>query len=158
MNERTHDGEARGIVFWVGLIAGFAIMAFGVVGAIANRDATQPLESAKWLVGADLLHDLLVAPTVCFTGWLLVRFAPRVWRAPLRAALVATASVLVVGWIPLRGYGRIPDNPSLAPLDYATAIVTVVVIIWSVCLLWGCTAMARDKTRRRPKSVSGAEA
>ena len=56
MNGRAHDTEPRGAAFWIGLIVGLAIMVFGVVGAVSNRGATQPLESAKWLVGADLIH------------------------------------------------------------------------------------------------------
>jgi len=152
----AHDGEPRGAVFWTGLVVGLAVMAFGIGGAIANRRATQPLKLAQWLVGADLVHDLIVAPVICLTGWLLIRFTPRQWRAPLRAALVATASALVVGWIPLRGYGRIADNPSLAPLDYPTAMLTVIAVIWAGCVLWVLVAVARAKTRHHPSATSHA--
>ena len=70
------------------------------------------------------------------------------WRAPIQAGLMATAITVAIGWPGLRGYGRhlVPDNPSVQPLNYATAVGTVIGIIWAVVAIWLVT---RAMTQRR---------
>ena len=110
----TTKKQTAGPAFWTGALIGIAIMLFGLRGMITNARATRPFEFTRWLVGADLVHDLLIAPAVCIVGALVARLLPRPWRGPIRAGLVASAIVLAVGWAPLRGYGRtaVPDNPT----------------------------------------------
>jgi hypothetical protein len=145
VNEAPDAAERRGAGFWIGLVVGFAIMAYGIRGALINHVATQPARFAIWLVGADLLHDAIVAPVVCSFGWLLTRVVPRPWRAPVRAGLMTTALVVAIGWIPLRGYGRLSDNPSLEPLNYATAMLTAIAIVWIACAVWAAVLAARSR-------------
>lgn len=63
---------------------------------------------------------------------------PPPWRAPIQAGLVATGVTLAIAWPGLRGYGRhiVPDNPSVQPLNYATATLTVLGVIWGVVAIW----------------------
>lgn len=132
----TRSRRAR--TFWVGAALGIACMAIGARGLLDHASATRPGAAITWLVGADLVHDLLIAPVACFVGLALARGLPRPWRGPVRAGLFATAIVLAVGWAPLRGYGRMtaPDNPSVQPLDYASAVGTVLVTTWILVALW----------------------
>jgi hypothetical protein len=134
--------EPRTRAFWIGLVVGLAVMAYGIRGLLVDAAATRPTEAAQWLVGADLLHDLVLVPVVLVIGWLTRRVVPIPLRWPLRAALIGTALAVAIGWIPLRGYGRLADNPSLAPLGYGSAIVAVVVGVWAACALWGLLALA----------------
>ena len=145
MNGTISEQTPRGVGFWIGLALGLPIMAYGVVGAATNA-GTHPIKLATWIVGADLIHDLLVAPVVGLVGWLLVKVARRPWRAPLRAALITTALIVAIGWVPLRGYGRIADNRSLAPLDYATTILTAVGAVWLACAVWIAAVAVRGRT------------
>lgn len=135
MNAERRSG---GATFWAGAVSGIGIMLFGLRGLLENARATEPPASLAWLVGADLVHDLLIAPAACLVGVLLTRALPRPWRAPIRGALFATAIVLAVGWAPLRGYGRatVPDNPTVQPLHYGTAVATVLVVVWLIALAW----------------------
>ena len=89
-------------------------------------------------MGADLLHDLVIAPVVALVGVFLARLLRRPWRLPVQAGSAATAIVLAVGWAPLRGYGRATavGNPTVQPLDYSTAVATVVGVVWVVVLGW----------------------
>ena len=89
-------------------------------------------------MGADLLHDLVIAPTVGCVGVFLARLLPRPWRYPVQAGVMASAIVLAVGWAPLRGYGHATaiGNPTVQPLDYSTAIAAVVSVVWSLVLCW----------------------
>lgn len=139
--------EPRTRAFWIGLVVGLAVMAYGIRGLLVDAAATRPTKAAAWLVGADLLHDLVLVPVVLVIGWLTRRVVPNPLRWPLRAALIGTALAVAIGWIPLRGYGRLADNPSLAPLGYGNAIVTVVVGVWAVCALWGVVALASARRR-----------
>ena len=126
---------------------GGAVMAFGVRGVLMNARATHPTELVRWVIGADLLHDFLFAPLVIAIGWFVVRVVPRSWRAPVQAGLVASGVVALVGWAAWRGYGRatVPDNPTVQPLDYTTAILTVWAIVWGVVAIW----IAVREIRRR---------
>lgn len=141
--------DERGRPYWIGLVAGIAIMLFGVVGALVNFGATHPVQFAAWLVGSDLAHDLLVAPIACGVGWLLTATVPRPLRAPARAALLTTAVLVGVAWAPLHGYGRLPDNPSLEPLDYGTGVLTAVGAVWIACAVWAVVAAVGAHRRRK---------
>jgi hypothetical protein len=142
--------EPRTRAFWIGLVVGLAVMTYGIRGLLVDAAATRPTRAAEWLVGADLLHDLVLVPIVLAIGWLTRRVVPRTLRWPLRAALIGTALSVAVVWIPLRGYGRLADNPSLAPLDYGRAVVAVVAGVWCACALWGALAVIGKRRAREP--------
>jgi hypothetical protein len=130
--------EAHGATFWIGLVIGGAVMAFGIRGVLMQSAATRPAELARYVIGADLLHDLLFAPIVIALGWVVVRLVPRAWSVPVQAGLVASGVVALVGWAAWRGYGHatVPDNPTVQPLDYTTAILTVWGIVWVAVAVW----------------------
>jgi hypothetical protein len=130
--------ERHGAGFWVGLAIGTGVMAFGVRGAFRDAAATHPRDFFVWVVGADLVHDLLIAPLVCLVGFVLARFLAEPWRTPVRGGLIVSALVVVVGWPGLRMYGRdrVPDNRSAQPLDYTTAVLTVLAAVWIGVAIW----------------------
>lgn len=119
--------------FWVGLVVGWATIAYGVGGLLDNATDTRPGDLVRWYVGGALAHDLVAAPLVCGAGWLLGRAVPRVVRAPVAAGLVVTASVVLYTWPLLRGYGLRADNPSALPQNYAAGLAWVLGAVWVVC-------------------------
>ena len=129
---------------------GAGIMTFGIRGAIVELK-TSASDVARWVIGADLLHDFVVAPITAGIGWCVNRAVPRLWRAPIQAGLVATGVVALLGWPGWRGYGRhlVPDNPSVQPLDYTTAILTVLAVIWGIVAIW----LIARLTRRRANAA-----
>ena len=141
--------ERAGAAFWIALVIGAGIMAFGIRGALDQLKSFPDV--ATWVIGADLIHDFVVAPIAIVVGWAVGRVVPMRWRAPIQAGLMATGITVAIGWPGLRGYGRhlVPDNPSVQPLNYATAVGTVVGIIWTVVAIW---LIARTLGSRR---VSG---
>jgi hypothetical protein len=143
--------EPGGAGFWVAVVVGGGIMAFGVKGLLDAAPATRPTQVAFGGVGLDVLHDALLAPVACAVGLLLTRFLPRWLRAPARTGLFATFMVIIVGWAALRGYGRdsAPDNHSVDPLDYGTAVLTVLVVLWTGVALWAATLWYRTRVGRR---------
>ena len=144
---KTTETSARaGASFWIALAVGGGIMAFGFRGALDQLSSFPDV--ARWVIGADLIHDFVIAPIAVGIGWAVGRVVSMKWRAPIQAGLMATAITVAIGWPGLRGYGRhlVPDNPSVQPLNYATAVGTVIGIIWAVVAIWLVT---RAMTQRR---------
>jgi hypothetical protein len=142
--ERETEPEipTGGALFWIGAVIGIGIMAFGVKGLLDAAPSTQPHQVGLSLLGLDLLHDTIVAPIVCLVGLVLTRFLPNRIRVPVRAGLFASAIVILVGWAALRGYGhdQVPDNPTVDPLNYGTAVLTVLSFVWAAVLTWAGVA------------------
>lgn len=120
----------------IGAVVGVAIMAYGVGGAWAERDRTKPFELARWVVGADLAHDLILAPVVLAVSWLVGRFVPPIARWPVRWATATTGVLALVAWPFVRGYGRNPSVPSLLDRNYALGLGVYVVVVWLVAATW----------------------
>ncbi len=138
-----------GVGFWAGVVLGVSIMAFGVLGLLDATPASRPSEVAWKLVGLNLVHDALIAPIACATGWVLARWLPAPIRAPVRAAVLASVLVLVVGWPALRGYGRahVPDNATVDPGDRVAGVLVVLGATWTIALGWTAANWLRA---RRP--------
>jgi hypothetical protein len=143
---------ARGRAAAVGLVAGYAVMGFGAVGLLRAFSLRTASQVAIWVIGADLLHDFLVAPVVCLVGIGLGRVVPSPWRWPVRAGVIGTAVVLVVAYPALRGFGRTTasGNDSVLPLDYASATLTLVAVIWVLAVGWGIANLIVDRRGASP--------
>jgi hypothetical protein len=143
--------ERHGAGFWISVALGGGVIAFGVRGAVHDAAATGPADFFVWIVAADLLHDLLVAPLVCVVGFVLTRTLPEPWRTPVRSGLIISALVVAVAWAGLRGYGRdqVPDNPTVQPLDYGTSVLTVLAVVWTAVAIW---VVVRVRSQRRGRS------
>jgi hypothetical protein len=142
-----------GRAFWIALPIGAALMAFGAAGLIGDAGVGAGVEVGGWLVGADVAHDLVLAPLACLVGAVVARTLPRWCRAPVQAALLTSGVLLIVVFPALRGFGRdqVPDNPSVQPLDYTTATVTALAVVWAAATVWLVVRLATsDRGRRRP--------
>ncbi len=144
--ETTETPARAGASFWTALVIGGGIMAFGIRGALDELSSFPDV--ARWVIGADLIHDFVVAPIAVGIGWAVGRVVSMRWRAPIQAGLMATAITIAIGWPGLRGYGLhlVPDNASVQPLNDATAVGTVVGIIWAVVAIWLITRALRPRT------------
>ncbi len=129
--------------FWVGLGLGLLLMAWGVrLYVESTPDLARRLDLAKWLVGLDLAHDLLLAPAVVGVGYLVGRAVPLGARAAVQVALIATGTVLLVGLLPLMGTAG-TANATIQPIRYGPAIAAVIAVIWL-----GATIAALITTRQ----------
>ena len=123
--------DEHGAGFWIGLAIGGAVMAYGVRGVFMELGPANPFRLATWVVGLDLVHDLLLAPMVVVVGFLLARVLPRSMRGPARAA-AALSGIVVLFSIPLlTAWGRRAGNSSTLPLDYARNVWVVLAVIWA---------------------------
>ena len=153
MTAPAAEPERHGAGFWIAVVLGGALIAFGIRGALVDSAATGPAEFFVWVVGADLVHDLLIAPLVCVVGHLLARAVPEPWRTPVRSGLIVSALALLVGWPGLRGYGRdqVPDNPTVQPLDYGAAVLSVLTVVWLGVAVWALLASRSSRRARRER-------
>ncbi|MGH9027591.1 MAG: hypothetical protein ACRDWD_15970 [Acidimicrobiia bacterium] len=136
--------------FWVGLALGWALIGFGIAGAVGDAAKTMPSALAIWVLGAGVIHDLAIAPLVLGAGWLVVRLVPPGMRRPVTVGTVLSAFVLLVGWIPLRGYGDRPSNPTLHPIDYRTSVLTALGAIWLLVAGWAVASRWRRRGTVKP--------
>lgn len=133
--EADHRSSEHGLRFWIGVVIGGGVMAYGAVGLVRNIDGSDLVNWFVYLVGADVFHDALVAPALFALGAVAARLLPGRIRTPITIGCAISAAVLLVGAIPLFGLGGNPDNPTLQPLDYQTAVLTALGIVWGVVLV-----------------------
>lgn len=130
-----HEVETRrGPSFWIGLVVGGAVMAYGLVGLLGASAATQPRNLGAFFLGAAIVHDAVVAPVVVLVGWLIARLLPPFVRPPVWFALALSGLLVAFTWPLVRAWGRRAANPTLLPLDYGRNVVIALVVIWVVAL------------------------
>ena len=146
----------HGRAFWIGLALGTAVMGVGLFGLLDGTRLASARDVVTWVIGADLLHDLVVAPLVCLIGLGLARAVPLPWRRPLQWGIMTTALVVAVGFPALAGYGRdrVPGNETVLPLRYGTAVGTVVGVIWALAAVWAASIARRRRRQRSGASPS----
>jgi hypothetical protein len=132
-----------GLAWRVGLAVGGAIFAFGLYGLLHNARQTVPADVLKWIAGALVLHDAIVAPAVLVAGVALTRILPAAIRTGIQATLAVCAVVVVMSVPVLKAVGRRPDNPSLLPHDYGHNLAIVIAVI-----LAGGTLLTLVRARR----------
>jgi hypothetical protein len=146
-----HFGRA----FWIALPVGAVAMAYGAIGLLTDSGLSGAFDVARWLVGADLANDAVIAPVACLVGAAVARLLPRWCRAPVQAGLLASGVLLIVAFPALRGFGRdqVPDNETVQPLDYSTATLTVLAAVWTAAAAWLVIRFVRARATR-PASQS----
>lgn len=121
--------------FWAGLLAGLGFVGAGVRGLLHDHAATRPHDLVKWLLGAGLVHDAVIAPSVAALAWLTGRVLPARARTEVRLGLIATAMLTLFTWPLVQGWGRRNTNPSALPLDYARNLGVALVAVWFVVVV-----------------------
>jgi hypothetical protein len=117
-------------------IAGVGMFAVAARYALVRSIDVRPRLWVEWWLTAAVLHDFVLAPLAILLGWVVVRFAPRVAKAPLQAGLILSAVVVAVSFPALRGYGRIPSNRTYLPRHYGTGLAVALGVVWAACAAW----------------------
>lgn len=136
MTRSTASTTRRGVGFWFAVLLGWLVIVIATKDYIAVHGTADAIRVATWVVGGNVVHDALLVPIVLLIGAVLTRFVGEPWRTPLRAGLIASACVILVAIPVVGGYGRKAANPSLLPLDYDTAVLTALGIVWALAAAW----------------------
>ncbi len=139
-----HQETGRGPLFWTALVAGWAVMAFGIVGVMTNTRDTRPADLARWFLGAAVVHDGVLAPAVLLAGAAFGRVLRGRVRAPVQAGLIVMGVVTLFALPLVRGYGVRPDNPTVLFRNYTPSLLVVLAAV-SIA-----TAALAVRARRRP--------
>lgn len=129
VNPTGHRSKC-GISFWLGLLMGWAVIAYAIAGIIREKEGTNPPGLLRWVVTLAVAHDLLLAPLVAIVGGLLAWVLPRRARGPVLAAFALSATLTLFAWPNVRGYGRRALNNSTLPWDYGRNLLEIVAVIW----------------------------
>ena len=133
----------RGPLFWASAAAGWAVILWGVRGALHHHIDTRPTELARFFVGAAVIHDLIFAPVVLGAGVLISRLVPGRWRAPVQAALLISGCAALFAWPEVRDYARVNHNPTSLPHNYTANLLVVAAAVWIATVL--VTVVGRRK-------------
>lgn len=131
----------------VGVLMGL----FGVL-RLFRLDASGLLDALLWMVGAALVHDVVVAPLTLLAVWALRKVVPDSWWARTAAALVVVATVTATAVPVLGRFGARADNTTLLDRPYWLGWLVLVVLVAVVTLLLD---PARRVLRRSPGQRSG---
>lgn len=143
--EPREPGDLRpGPIAVAAIAAGCAVSAGAVYGALRDDALGDATSWVVWLLGAGIVHDLVVLPVVLGTGWLVWRFCPADWKAPVRTAVFVAAVLVLATWPIARRFGARDDNPSILPLPVGRNLAVMVAAL----LLAGVAAGAVAHFRR----------
>jgi hypothetical protein len=145
------EHETTSVVFWSLLAVGGALTIYGLHGLLNALGGITGHQFLEWFVGADIAHDALVAPAACVVGFAIARLVPAPARAHVRAGIFASAIVVAIAWAPLHAYGHAnaAGNSSVEPLNYATAVPTVLVAVWALTAGWFAVTAFRRRNQSR---------
>ena len=135
----------RGALFWFSAVAGWALIGWGLRGALHHHVDTRPASLARFFLGGALIHDLLLAPAVLAGGVALARVVPGRVRAPVQAALIISGTVALFAYPEIRGFAHALHNPTSLPHNYTVNTAIVVGVVWAGALV---VAIARRGIRR----------
>ncbi len=124
--------ETYGRLFWLSLVAGWALIGFGLLVLVQRRGATHPVSFAVYVLGGIVAHDLVLVPVVMALGVLAARGLPAGVRGPVQGGLLVSGIVVLTSGPMVGGFGRLADNPSLLPRDYASSLLLVAAAVWAV--------------------------
>ncbi|MFI5494471.1 hypothetical protein [Actinoplanes sp. NPDC051859] len=129
--------------------SGTLVIAYALSGAIADTDLDAG--ALVFLVAVLVAHDALLLPLAIGAGVLINRLHPPQLRTPVRVAAVLSLAVTIVALPLALGRGRVPDNPSILPLNYLHGLLIVHAVIWSAAAI---TVAVRWRRRQRDVSFS----
>jgi hypothetical protein len=126
MNERRPNPR----LFWILAGIGFAVMAYGVFGLLAESDRTHPGKWVRWFVGSAIAHDFVVAPVTIAVAVIVVRYVAPTYRSFVQGAMIATGLLVLTFYPFVRGFGRSSGNASVLPNNYARGLIVALALVW----------------------------
>jgi hypothetical protein len=148
VNQDREGREEHGRLFWASLVVGWTAIGFGVVSILDHAGATHPLAFTAYLLGALAAHDFVLIPVVLGFGIVVGRRIPERVRGPFLAAMVVSGVLVLASYPALRGFGRLVDNPSLLPRDYAAGLSLALTVVWAATAVLVAGRISRGRQTR----------
>ncbi|WIA99428.1 MULTISPECIES: hypothetical protein [unclassified Curtobacterium] len=137
------------------VVLGVLVIAFGATVLVTTVRPNRIWGLATWLLGAVVLHDVVLSPFVVGVGLLLRRAGRslRAWVLVVVQSAVVLGSVLalvVVPEIAAKAHGQ--KNPTVLPFDYTTRLLVVEGVLLAVVVV--ALVVGVLAARRRPALVA----
>lgn len=142
--ESQPTAPRRAFVFWFSAAAGWAIVAWGAAGALRHHIDSRPVDLLRFVAGGILIHDLVAVPLALLVAVVVNRAAPAGSRRWIQATLIIVGCLALFAYPLLRGFGRLPTNPTVLPHNYAVNLAWVLlVVVVAVALMAAVGAVRR---------------
>ncbi|HEX3540126.1 MAG TPA: hypothetical protein VHT75_06725 [Acidimicrobiales bacterium] len=146
----------RGPLFWASAVAGWAIIGWGVRGALIHHLDTKPPDLVRFFLAGDIIHDLIFAPVVLGAGVAVAWLVRGRWRAPVQAFLIIAGCAALFAWPEIRDYARVNHNPSSLPHNYtANLLVVAGAVLLGVLVVTWLHRRRGTRVRRAPDTGVG---
>jgi hypothetical protein len=133
------------VAFRIGLVLGWALIAYGIWIVIVHAREAAPWSMALFLFGGLLVHDLAVAPATIGVASLLRSRLPTSARgAAAGAAMMSALAVAVVVPAAIGRGSKLAGNPTIVPRDPWASVAIVLACTWLVAAI-----VVRRRRRRR---------
>ncbi len=135
-------------------VLGVLVMAFGAYVLVTTVRPNRIWGLATWLVGAVVLHDVVLSPFVVGAGLLLRRTGRsiRPWMLVVVQCAVVLGSVLALVVLPeiaAKAHGQ--KNPTVLPFDYGARLLVVEGVL--VVVVLGVLVVGALLSRNRPRPL-----
>lgn len=127
--------------------AGVLLGAFGVYRLITQEPHGKLLDLVKWLAGALVIHDAIIAPVVVAVGWVIAHVVPPRGRRYLQAGLIIGALITIVAIPLIYRRGSQPASKAILLRNYGGNLTILLGIVAGLCLLAYAVHVARDRPR-----------
>ena len=128
------------------VVAGGALLLYGVWLLLSRQDPSQWLEVGIWLGAGVVAHDAVLSGLVIGVCLLGSRVLPRAWQAPAVIALVVWGGLTITAIPVLSGLGVRPDNPTLLDRPYVATWWTISAIVVLLVAVAGFVRSRRTRT------------
>ena len=132
----------------LGLAAvGIVAIAFGALRILSSPEATKPLQLAKWLIAAVILHDAIFAPATVVVGWAVAKLVRGRAQAYVQAGLAVAVATTLIALPLMYRHGKSAPGTTLLTRNYAmNLLVLLAVIAVGVAIAFVVTGRATGRT------------
>jgi hypothetical protein len=145
--ERAQD---PGLLFWLTLAVGWAVIACGIHGMVSNWSGSNPPTILRTVIGLNVANDALVVPALLLIAMACRRFLARWLLVPVEVGLIMTAVVVLYSYPLVGSWGKSSRaGTSRLPWNYAHNLAVVVGVVWMACGLFALWSWSRARAARR---------
>ena len=127
--------------------AGVLLGSFGVYRLITQEPHAKLVDLVKWLAGALVIHDGIIAPVVVAVGWVIAHVVPPRARRYLQTGLIVGALITIVAIPLIYRRGSQPISKAILLRNYGGNLTILLGIVGGLCLLAYAVHVARDRSR-----------
>lgn len=131
---------------------GILVIAFGAVRILYDHTNTHPFGLAKWLAGAIIVHDFVIAPVSLGIGWAVARAVPGRAQAYVQGALAVAGVTTFVALPLIYRHGQSAPGTTLLRRAYGLNLL----ILLAVIALGAVAAYLLQSRRRSGSPAPGA--